>query len=176
MENQYLDSTLDQDLAPINYGSFLRRFAATFIDGLVFSGVFLLILALTGGVGKIIAIADDLKEDGGDVSEASAALLTTFVGAIIGIVIIQWLYFAYFESSEKQGTLGKQAMSLIVTDLNGERLTFGKASMRHFARTLPTIIPYIGGIFSLADYLCQPFTEKKQTLHDMMAGTLVLKQ
>jgi uncharacterized RDD family membrane protein YckC len=176
MENQYLDSTLDQELAPINYGSFLRRVAATFIDGFIFSGIFFLLLALTGGLGKIMAIAADLQEDGGDVNEASVAIATTFISVIIGLVIIQWLYFAYFESSAKQGTLGKQAMSLIVTDLNGGRITFGKASMRHFARTLPSIVPYIGGIFTLADYLCQPFTEKKQTLHDMMAGTLVLKK
>lgn len=176
MENQYLDSNLDRDLAPLNYGSFLRRLAATFIDGLVFSALFLVLLAATGGIGKIIAVANDLKEDGGDVDAAAVALVSTFLTAILGLTVLQWLYYAYLESSEKQGTLGKQAMSLIVTDINGDRLTFGKASIRHFARIVPTFIPLVGTLFFLADYLCQPFTEKKQTLHDMMAGALVLKQ
>lgn len=176
MENQYLDSNLDRNFAQLNYGSFWRRFAATFIDGFVFLALFLLLLAMTGGFGKIIAIVNDLKEDGGNVDQAAIALATTFMGVALALVVVQWLYYAYFESSEKQATLGKQAMSLIVTDLNGDRLTFGKASIRHFARLLPAFIPFIGSLYSFADYLCQPFTEKKQTLHDMMAGALVLKQ
>jgi uncharacterized RDD family membrane protein YckC len=175
MENQYLDSNLDQTIVPLQYGSFLRRFAATLIDGLVFSAIFFLLLAATGGIGKIIAVVDDLKENGGDPNDAAMALASTFLVAILGLTLVQWLYFAYLESSEKQATLGKQAMGLIVTDLDGNRLTFVKASIRHFARILPTLIPFIGSIYTLADYLCQPFTEKKQTLHDMVAGALVLK-
>jgi uncharacterized RDD family membrane protein YckC len=176
MENQYLDSSLDRDLAPMNYGSFLRRFAATFIDGLVLSAVFLLLLTITGGFGKIMTIITELNEEGGDSAEAVVAIVTTFISIFIATIVIQWLYSAYFESSEKQATLGKQAMSLIVTDVNGGRISFGKASMRHFARIIPTMIPFLGYIYFFADYLCQPFTEKKQTLHDLMSGTLVLKQ
>jgi uncharacterized RDD family membrane protein YckC len=176
MENQYLDSNLEPSAVPINYGSFLRRLAATFIDGFVFMGVFFVLLAATGGIGKIIAVVNDLKENGGDPNEAAVALVGTFLFAILGLTIVQWLYFAYFESSEKQGTFGKQAMGLIVTDLNGNRLTFVKASIRHFARILPTLIPLLGNVYTLADYLCQPFTEKKQTLHDMAAGALVLRK
>jgi uncharacterized RDD family membrane protein YckC len=174
VDNQYLDSNLEQNPAPRNYGSFLRRTAATFIDGFVFMGIMFFLLAATGGVGRIMAIVEEIKNEG-DINEAALALAGTFSSVLLGLVVIQWLYFSYFESSEKQGTLGKQAMSLIVTDLDGKRLTFGKASARHFARVLPSIIPYLGTIFTFADYICQPFTEKKQTLHDMMVGTLVLK-
>ena len=169
MENQYLDSNLDQEMPEYQYGSFLRRFAALFIDGLIFSVIAMAIFALTGGYTTLLTMIQD-----GELNQT--AFFTMFFGVGIGLTIIQWLYNAYFESSEKQGTPGKQAMNLIVTDLNGERLTFGKATIRHFARLLPTLIPVIGSIYALADYLCQPFTEKKQTLHDMIAGTLVFKK
>ena len=97
------------------------------------------------------------------------------LGIGVGVYVLQWLYCAYFESSDKQATLGKQAMGLFVTDMNGERLTFGAASIRHFASVLPTFIPSIGLFYFLIDHLIQPFTEKKQTLHDMIAGTLVFR-
>ncbi|MFN0121209.1 MAG: RDD family protein [Blastocatellia bacterium] len=148
---------------------FGARFAAVFIDGLIFGVIMVALFGLTGGFAKFM----ELMEEG---ETSQMALFTNFAGIFIGIYILQWLYYAYFESGEKQGTLGKQALGIIVTDINGNRLTFGKASVRYFARLLPTLIPVIGGLYSLADYLTQPFTEKKQTLHDMIAGTLVYKK
>jgi uncharacterized RDD family membrane protein YckC len=170
MENQYLDSNLDKEIAPNSgYGSFMRRFAAMMIDGVIFAFIMVALFALTGGVAKLTSMVEE-----GEMSQN--ALLANFAGAFIGLYILQWLYFAYFESSEKQGTFGKQAMGLFVTDINGDRLTFGKASIRYFARLLPTLIPVVGFLYTLADYFSQPFTEKKQTLHDMIAGTLVFKK
>jgi uncharacterized RDD family membrane protein YckC len=84
-------------------------------------------------------------------------------------VVIQLLYFAYFESSEKQATFGKQALGLIVTDTNGDRITFVKGIVRYLAKI-------VSGLTLLIGYLIQPFTEKKQALHDMIAGTLVFKK
>lgn len=171
MENQYLDTSFEQDQVPSDYvfGSFLRRLAALFIDGLIFSFIGFGLLAITGGLTALVAAFQEGASN-------LIGLMVAFLGIAFGLVIIQWLYYAYFESSEKQGTLGKQAMSLVVTDMNGNRLTFGKATIRHLARIIPTLVPYIGNLFFLADYLCQPFTEKKQTLHDMIAGTLVFKR
>ncbi len=170
MENQYLDTNIDGEIKQNGaYGSFLRRFAAVFIDGLIFSVILGVLFAATGGITKLSSMIEE-----GEMNQQ--ALYSNFLGAFIGIYILQWLYYAYFESSDKQGTFGKQAMGLYVTDTNGDRLTFQKASIRYFARLLPTLIPIIGALYSLADYLSQPFTEKKQTLHDMIAGTLVFKK
>ena len=83
--------------------------------------------------------------------------------------IIQWLYFSLTESSSWQATLGKKALGLTVTDLEGRRIGFGRATGRYFAKYLSTLILFIG-------WLMAGFTEKKQALHDMMAGTLVLRK
>jgi uncharacterized RDD family membrane protein YckC len=82
--------------------------------------------------------------------------------------IVGWVYFAGFESSHMQATPGKAALGLKVTDLNGNQIGFGTATGRYFGRILSGIL-YIG-------YIMVAFTERKQGLHDMLAGTLVVKQ
>ncbi len=83
-------------------------------------------------------------------------------------VVISWLYEAFLLSSERQATLGKLAMGLVVTDYNDRRLTFGRATGRHFAKYLSGVILWIG-------YIMVAFTDRKQGLHDMVASTLVVK-
>jgi uncharacterized RDD family membrane protein YckC len=73
------------------------------------------------------------------------------------------------ESSAWQGTLGKKALGLTVTDLEGRRISFGRATGRYFAKIISTLILCIG-------YMMAGFTERKQALHDMIAGTLVLRK
>lgn len=73
------------------------------------------------------------------------------------------------ESSARQATLGKMAMSLRVTNSEGRRLSFGHATGRFFAKIVSGMIPLALG------YIMAGFTAKKQALHDMIAGTLVLK-
>lgn len=82
-------------------------------------------------------------------------------------IIVMWLYFAVLESSESQATFGKRAMGIIVTDTDGRRISFGKATIRHFSKIISAIILLIG-------YLMIGFTKRKQGLHDMIAGTLVI--
>jgi len=71
------------------------------------------------------------------------------------------------ESSPQQGTLGKMALRLKVVDLQGNRISFARASARHFAKLI-SLIFFIG-------YIMAGFTERKQALHDMIAETRVLR-
>ncbi|MGC1597749.1 MAG: RDD family protein, partial [Candidatus Acidiferrales bacterium] len=80
------------------------------------------------------------------------------------------LYYAWMESSQYQGTLGKMALGLTVTDLQGRRVTFARASGRFFAKIITGLIPLAIG------YIMAGFTEKKQALHDMIASCLVLRK
>jgi uncharacterized RDD family membrane protein YckC len=73
------------------------------------------------------------------------------------------------ESSAKQATVGKMALGLVVTDLNGNRITFARATGRYFGKALSSLILHIG-------YLMAGFTPKKQALHDIIAECLVVKQ
>ena len=79
-----------------------------------------------------------------------------------------WLYEALLTSSSLQATLGKMLLGMRVTDVQGQRLDFGRATLRHFAKYLSAFILGIG-------YLMVAFTDKKQGLHDLLAGTLVQK-
>ncbi|MDZ7648689.1 MAG: RDD family protein [Cytophagales bacterium] len=72
------------------------------------------------------------------------------------------------ESSKTQATIGKMALGLKVTDLEGNKLDFSKALIRSLCRLISNFTMLIG-------YKIAAFTENKQALHDMIAGTLVLK-
>jgi uncharacterized RDD family membrane protein YckC len=84
-----------------------------------------------------------------------------------------WLYWSLLESSSWQATLGKKALGLYVTDLTGARVTFGRASGRFFAGRGIAYVPSIGGLYFLVDCIMAGVTEKKQAVHDMIAGCLV---
>lgn len=85
------------------------------------------------------------------------------------IIVAVFLYFALMESSKWQATVGKKAVGLKVTDLDGKRISFGKSAGRYFSKIVSGLAFYIG-------YIMASFTEKKQGLHDIMTGCLVLKE
>ena len=85
------------------------------------------------------------------------------------LLVVACLYYASMESSAWQATLGKRALRIKVTDLNGERIGFGRALGRLFAHLLSSLILGIGFVMAV-------FTSRRQTLHDMIAGTLVVKR
>ena len=83
---------------------------------------------------------------------------------------VTWLYWALMESSSKQGTVGKDLVGIMVTDAEGSRMSFRKATLRHFAK-VASALPALAG-FTMAG-----FTAKKQGLHDLITGSrVVVKQ
>jgi uncharacterized RDD family membrane protein YckC len=133
--------------------------------GAVLGAIFVPMFLLGGFGAALQALIHDRQPDPAAIV-AFASSIALFAGASI---LAGWLYYAYFESSEWQGTLGKKVMNLVVTDLEGNRVSFGRASGRYFARYITKLIP-LGIGFILAG-----ITEKKQALHDMIAGCLVLR-
>ena len=134
-------------VATIIYAGFWRRVAATFVDGSVLFFINIIIAA-----GAVFLVPAAVK----------------IVGSVV-IPLVGFLYMALFESSVYQATVGKQLLGLSVTDMNGNRLTFLRALGRNLAKILSVVIIFIG-------FIMAGFTEKKQTLHDMIAGTLVVKK
>jgi uncharacterized RDD family membrane protein YckC len=109
--------------------------------------------------------ADQLTPEG-----TMAALLVSVVAAYgVLLVVIPWLYFAGFESSRSQATPGKLLMRIVVTDMTGNKPTFARVTLRHFAKFVSALIIFIG-------FLMIGFTAKRQGLHDKIAGCLVLLQ
>lgn len=135
------------------YAGFWRRFAAAFLDGIIINiGGFI--------VGFMIGFA----------WAAATGTVEGFeiLDRLVGIVIV-WLYYALMESSSKQATLGKMVLGIVVTDVNGDRVSFGRATGRHFAKFVSLLTLFIG-------FIMAGFTEKKQALHDMIAGCLVVQK
>ena len=142
---------LDSHRDKVEYANFGLRLVAAIVDGIL-----LRMVGVALGIGLALAgLADD----------------KTFIAIIdfLFAVVVSWLYHAIQESSERQASIGKRLMGIVVIDENtGKRISFEKATGRHFGKILSTMLLFIG-------YLMQPFTKKKQALHDMMAGTLVVK-
>ena len=98
----------------------------------------------------------------------TAVIVTFGHGLALGF-LAPWLYEAFMMSSEWQATVGKRVMSIVVTDLGGNRISFARATGRHFAKYLSAFLLGIG-------FLMAPFTSKKQALHDIIAETLVIRR
>jgi len=143
------------------YGGFWIRVVASIIDGIIVA-VPLSVLFIIYGF--ITAPVDGPATDG----EVVTLILGYTVIYIVALVAVA-LYYILTTASKMQGTVGKKIMGLKVTDLNGNRLTFGRATGRYFATILSGMILNIG-------YLMAAFTDKKQTLHDMIASTVVVKK
>jgi uncharacterized RDD family membrane protein YckC len=161
-----------QPPAHLVYAGFWLRLVAVFIDGLIVG----IPMAILGGLAVGVAgfgyatmhpygTFGMMDNDGG--INASFAILE---GALMVFgLFVKWLYFALQESSSAQATLGKRVMGLKVMNLEGQRIGFGQASGRFFGKIISGLILYIG-------FMMAGFTERKQALHDMMAGTLVVRQ
>jgi uncharacterized RDD family membrane protein YckC len=145
-------------MAAVRYGGFWIRVVAFIIDAIVVRVVVAPVGMIFGGLGLA----------GGMMTGLPHAGLSILGGGVTFILVLfgSWLYEAFMESSSYQATLGKMIFGMKVTDLNGNRISFERATGRHFAKWLSGIILFIG-------YIMVGFTERKQGLHDLLAGTLV---
>jgi uncharacterized RDD family membrane protein YckC len=155
----------------VTFAGFWLRFAAYLLDsaiiGFAVTVLFVPFFFLMGGVAMIETLPRGHAERI-ELAQIMPLLSLLFTLAAIAEVA-KWLYFAYLESGEKQATWGKQALGIYVTDLAGQRVAFGRATGRFFAKIVTGLIP-LGIGFIMAG-----FTERRQALHDMIASTLVLR-
>jgi uncharacterized RDD family membrane protein YckC len=155
-----------------NYAGFWLRLVAIIIDaiiiGVVQSFVFIPILAALGlGFANSVETMD--MSDPDQAAGMMASIMALAGGYWILSLTIQVLYSTFMESSKLQATVGKLALGLKVTDLQGNKLDFVKALVRNLCKLISNFTLLIG-------YIMAGFTEKKQALHDMIASTLVLKK
>jgi uncharacterized RDD family membrane protein YckC len=152
----------------VEYAGFWLRLFAFMIDNFIVGVGFILILIplifLTPLRGLLSEIHFD--EDPSDMGTFAFVGLI-FLAATVSLVAT-WLYHALMESSEWQATVGKKALGMVVTDMEGKRVTFWRSTGRHFGKIVTNLIPMFIG------YIMAGFTERKQALHDMLAGCVVL--
>lgn len=145
-------------LGGVRYGGFWIRFVAAIIDGII---VQVVVMPLSFVAGAVTGAAGVM----GGIPRAGLPILGGLIGAVIGM-FGAWLYEALMESSSRQATVGKMVFGMKVTDLYGNRISFGRATGRHFGKWISAMILCIG-------FIMVGLTERKQGLHDMLAGTLV---
>ncbi len=135
------------------------EFIVSFVGGLLF-GAYALVTAASFGAGVALADAERLSGLFG---------LGIWIFFILIRPAVRLIYFGGMESSAWQATLGKKALGLVVTDEQGLRLTFTRALGRNFCKNLSTWLMLIG-------YLAAAFTRRRQALHDLMTGCLVVNE
>ena len=143
----------------MSYAGFWNRATAVSIDAIIIAHMSGFIVSVFDMI-MVIGGVDDLALPEG----LSEGLIENILGIMLG-----WVYFASMESSSIQGTLGKMALDIKVTDIEGNKIGFGKATGRYFGKGISAIIMFYGFLMVL-------ITPKKQGLHDMMVGSLVVNK
>jgi uncharacterized RDD family membrane protein YckC len=153
----------------VRYAGFWWRVLASLIDTAVLFGVY---FALFGAV-RVLApesmYAGPLTLNGKvDVIDLALTLVPLMNLAMI-CSAIGWAYFVVLESSPLRGTLGKAALGLYVADTFGDPISFYRAFARNALKLLSSLVLCLG-------WIMPAFTPRKQALHDVLAGTLVLRR
>jgi len=149
------DTMINSDFKPVwpeeketvEYADYFKRTFAVLIDSMILSVIVIIPYFVLGVIMAVAGIPLELLS--------------------LWVVLAVWLYSAMLESSGMRATPGKRAMGIIVTDLEGKKISFGRASGRFWAKSLSALTFFIG-------YLMIFFTEKRQTLHDMLSGCVVI--
>ncbi|HWQ67941.1 MAG TPA: RDD family protein [Methanospirillum sp.] len=152
---------------------FWRRVAAAAIDFIIISliaGTAVAYLNLLEGWRMLVMMmrrSEVITSDGTVVTSILPMQVGSFL--LVVFILIPWLYFAALESSKNQATLGKMAARILVTDLHGKRVTFARATLRHFSK-------FLSFFLFLAGFLCIRYTRYHQGLHDVIAACLIWYQ
>jgi uncharacterized RDD family membrane protein YckC len=153
-----------------DYAGFWKRVAAYILDFIILYIPNVLLQKAMGGDAAEAAMKQAqlaAPNDAHVMIEAVSQFYTTMMPTILIMTVITWLYFAFCESSAWQGTIGKLAMGIRVTDMLGARISLPRALGRYPAKYLSAFIFCIG-------YLMVAWTQRKQGLHDLIVNTLVL--
>lgn len=150
-----LDSDEIKQGPPTRFAGFWIRVVAYLLDALIIGAVNAIV------IGVIIAVLG-IDSFGSWMQDPSNTLPINGLSFIIGIA-----YFALMESSEKQATVGKMAMGIIVVDDQGNRISPTRAVGRYLGKIVSAFVLLIG-------FIMVAFHAKKQGLHDVMANTLVV--
>ena len=155
----------------MEYAGFWRRFIAYVIDVFVVTvPLAVVFFAIPGDIFTVCGEhVDKIFDQDGVASQSTSYKCETTTLADMIMIVVAWLYYAVMESSANQASLGKMVIGIVVTDTDGNRLSFGRASARYFAKFLSFITLMIG-------FIMAAFTKRKQALHDIMAGCLVIRK
>lgn len=155
--------------AYVDYAGFWQRFGAWVIDLIILMVPSMLVTYAFGGLDAYKHLLEQLQS-GADMAVAVRDYAKATEGASVASLAITFLYYTFFEASKLQATPGKLALRLRVTDTLGQRITLGRSAARNIVRLLGAVF----GLIPIVCYLAIAWTQRKQGLHDLWAGTFVL--
>jgi uncharacterized RDD family membrane protein YckC len=150
---------LADTVRPIKYAGFWIRFAGGFVD--------YIILILPEFLFTANPVIIYLWHGSGHATTQADIDAANIIGPVLSI-LFWWIYCSVLLSCPWQATLGMKACGLKIVDHSGKCISFGRATGRYFAEVL-------SALFCLIGYLMIAWTSKKQGLHDLIAGTFVVK-
>ena len=155
----------------VKYAGLTRRTAAAAIDFvLLFAASWLIVVASARAwAGHLTEMAADALEIHPGVFGQLFPIQMAIMGgmACAAALAISWIYGAVMESSARQATIGKKALGIAVTDLDGRRISFGRGMARGLGR-IASALPAFAGVILIGA------TAKKRGLHDILTGCLVV--
>jgi uncharacterized RDD family membrane protein YckC len=161
LPNEAPDNSGDYPFVALRgYAGFSRRFIAFFLDSLILLVLLTLILALVG------YSLQQLLANGVIPPEKQLSQIEKMAFGVLLAVFLAWWYFAGMEAGTSQATLGKKVVRIKVIGLNGGRISFGRATGRLLCRMISSIF-FIGYLMALS-------TRRRQSLHDLLTGCLVV--
>ena len=152
-------------LSSPEYAGFWRRFVAYIVDRMILalpSAALVLLFIVPSTLNLVSNVCDPVH-----IPFAILSFIGSWVWLVFAIVLGHLLYFAWFESSGIQATPGKMLLGIIVTDVQGRRVTFLRALGRNAGKVISHMVLNIG-------FIMAGITARKQGLHDMLADCLVV--
>ncbi|MGB8770220.1 MAG: RDD family protein [Candidatus Korobacteraceae bacterium] len=155
-----LVSSAPADMADPEYAGFwLRAWAGAIDVALEASGALLLTSTMDLALrrfGYLLGISPFVSK------------VATGVAFIAILSVGSWLYSAFSESSSWRATVGKRILGLQVVTADGDKVSFGQATIRHLMKFLSLFFLTIG-------FMMAGWTKRRQALHDMPSDCLVIR-
>jgi uncharacterized RDD family membrane protein YckC len=151
------------------YAGFWLRAVASLIDRVILSFLFVLIASFRPAVFLILPDPNTQLHPPATLQEFLLSVPHPTPAGFLVLLLLMWIYYAAFEASSWQATPGKKVLRLYVTDVFGRPITFARASFHNIGRTISEMTFWVG-------YIPVGFTEKKQGLHDILAGCVLLRR
>lgn len=183
-----------QDAPQFKYPEFMRRFMCTVVDvGFVVNFLVALLVVSPVIIAYVVLVFTTLDSGRTMPDFTRSIFLNEAPAALI------WLaYFTVMESGRRRASLGKLIAGVEVVDLVGRRVSFLRALWRNalklavvfigveaFLTTLESfseqgplwriVVAGVVAAFCAGTFLVARFTKRKQALHDILAGTLVVE-
>ena len=153
------------------YASFLKRFVAFLIDQFIAGALAAVTYFIMAALGTASGASSVYGRNAGTFrtgASVGAGFLLLILGGFLAITVYVY-YFVKQETVRRQATLGKSLLGLRVTTTAGSTLSVGQSVGRLIIKDT------LSGLFFALGFVMAAFTERKQALHDFIAGTIVVR-